>query len=33
MRDIAPVAVIRSIPLFLVTNLSVPAGTLPQFIA
>ena len=33
MRDIAPAAGIMSIPLFLVTNLSVPARTLPEFIA
>ena len=33
MRDIAPVAGIMSIPLFLVTNLAVPARTLPEFIA
>lgn len=33
MRDIAPAAGIMSIPLYLVTNLSVPARTLPEFIA
>src|ERR1700681_1535692 len=33
MRDIAPAAGIMSIPLFLVTNLSLPARTLPEFIA
>jgi tripartite-type tricarboxylate transporter receptor subunit TctC len=33
MRDIAPAAGIMSIPLFLVINPSVPARTLPEFIA
>jgi tripartite-type tricarboxylate transporter receptor subunit TctC len=33
MRDITPAAGIMSIPLFLVTNPSVPAKTLPEFIA
>jgi tripartite-type tricarboxylate transporter receptor subunit TctC len=33
IRDIAPAAGIMSIPLFLVINLSVPARTLPEFIA
>ncbi len=33
MRDIAPAAGIMSIPLYLVTKLSVPARTLPEFIA
>jgi len=33
MRDIAPAAGIMSIPLYLVTSLSVPARTLPEFIA
>jgi tripartite-type tricarboxylate transporter receptor subunit TctC len=33
LRDIAPVAGIMGIPLFLVTNPSVPARTLPDFIA
>ena len=33
IRDIAPAAGIMSIPLFLVTNLAVPAKTLPEFIA
>src|SRR5215468_1033250 len=33
LRDIAPAAAIMSIPLFLVTNPSVPARTLPEFIA
>jgi tripartite-type tricarboxylate transporter receptor subunit TctC len=33
LRDIAPTAGIMSIPLFLVTNPSVPARTLPEFIA
>ncbi|HYX04143.1 MAG TPA: tripartite tricarboxylate transporter substrate binding protein [Reyranella sp.] len=32
-RDIAPAAGIMSIPLFLVTSLSVPARTLPEFVA
>ena len=32
-RDIAPAAGIMSIPLFLVSNLAVPAKTLPEFIA
>jgi tripartite-type tricarboxylate transporter receptor subunit TctC len=33
MRDIAPAAGIMSIPLFMVTNPSVPARTVPEFIA
>jgi tripartite-type tricarboxylate transporter receptor subunit TctC len=33
LRDIAPAAGIMGIPLFLVTNPSVPAATLPDFIA
>jgi tripartite-type tricarboxylate transporter receptor subunit TctC len=33
LRDIAPAAGIMSIPLFLVTSLSVPARTLPEFVA
>jgi tripartite-type tricarboxylate transporter receptor subunit TctC len=33
LRDIAPAAGIMGIPLFLVTNPSVPATTLPDFIA
>jgi tripartite-type tricarboxylate transporter receptor subunit TctC len=33
IRDIAPAAGIMSIPLFLVTNLAIPAKTLPEFIA
>ena len=33
IRDITPAAGIMSIPLFLVTNLAVPAKTLPEFIA
>jgi tripartite-type tricarboxylate transporter receptor subunit TctC len=33
MRDIAPAAGIMSIPLFVVTNPSLPVGTLPEFIA
>ena len=32
-RDIAPVAGIMAIPLYLVTNLKVPARTMPEFIA
>jgi len=33
MRDIAPVAGIMSIPLYMTTNPSLPARTLPEFIA
>ena len=33
IRDIAPAAGIMSIPLYLATNLAVPARTLPEFIA
>jgi tripartite-type tricarboxylate transporter receptor subunit TctC len=33
IRDIAPAAGIMSIPLFMATNASVPAKTLPEFIA
>src|ERR1700692_1410683 len=33
IRDIAPVARIMSVPLVMEVNLSVPAGTVPEFIA